>query len=270
MSKQKIKDKVVIITGASSGIGEALAWAFARRGAKLSLAARGIDALNQLAENIKAKHNVEVLTTKTDVSVESECRQLVEATTEHFKGVDILINNAGISMRALFSELDLKVLKKVMDVNFWGSVYCTKYALPSIEKSKGSIAGISSIAGYRGLPWRTGYCSSKFALQGFLESLRTECIEKEVNVLWICPGFTASAIRESALVADGSQQGESPRNEQKMMTSEEVAEHTVKAIENRKRSLVLTSQGKLTVFLNKWLPGLMDWVTLKHLRKEEV
>jgi len=269
LSRQEIKNKVVIITGASSGIGEALAWAFAKRGAKLSLAARGIDNLNILAQKIRAEHHVEVISTKTDVAIESDCRKLISETIRHFEQVHILINNAGISMRALFADLDLKVLRQVMDVNFWGTVYCTKYALPHIESAKGSIAGISSIAGYRGLPWRTGYCSSKFALQGFLESLRTECIEKDVNVLWICPGFTTSNIRQAALMADGSKQGESPRNEQKMMTSEEVAERTVKAIENRKRSLVLTSQGKLTVFLNKWIPGLMDRLTLNHLRKEE-
>lgn len=171
-------------------------------------------------------------------------------------------------MRALFSELDLDVLRKVMDINFWGAVYCTKYAFLHLLKSKGSVVGISSIAGKKGLPGRAGYSASKFALEGFLETIRTENLKKDLHVLVACPGFTASNIRQSALAKDGSQQGESPRDEKDMMSADEVASHIYTAVVKRKRDLILTGNGKLTVFLNKFFPGLMDKMVYNHMAKE--
>jgi short-subunit dehydrogenase len=171
-------------------------------------------------------------------------------------------------MRAVFNDLDLDVIRKVMDVNFWGAIYCTKYALPYLLKSKGSVVGISSIAGKKGLPGRTGYSSSKFALEGFLETLRTENLKKGLHVLVACPGFTASNIRQTALGSDGKAQGESPRDESSMMSSEEVAARIYKAVVQRKRDLVMTTNGKLTVWLNKFFPGMMDGVVFNHMSKE--
>ena len=182
--------------------------------------------------------------------------------------IDILINNAGISMRAIFNDMELDVLEKVMAINFFGAVYCTKYALPHILKNKGSVVGVSSIAGYVGLPARTGYSASKFAMQGFLEALRTENLRNNLHVMIACPGFTASNIRNTALSLDGSVQGESPRDEQKMMTSEDVAQYIVKGIEKRKRTLVLTGQGKLVVFLSKWFPSFVEKQVFNHMAKE--
>jgi short-subunit dehydrogenase len=147
-------------------------------------------------------------------------------------------------------------------------VYATKYALPYILKNQGSIVGISSIAGFRGLPGRTGYSASKFAMNGFLEALRTELLHTGVHVLTACPGFTESNIRKVALNKDGKNQGESPRNEADMMTSEEVAKHILKAVQRRKRTLVLTRQGKLVVFFNKWLPKFIDRQVYKSFAKE--
>ena len=213
--------------------------------------------------------NIDTLAIKADVSIEEDNKKLVDETLDKFGRIDVLINNAGISMRALFNDLDLKVLKQVMDINFWGTVYATKHCLPEIIKNKGSIIGMSSIAGYRGLPGRTGYSASKFALQGFMESLRTELLKTGVHVLVACPGFTASNIRNTALSADGSGQGESPRDEQEMMTAEEVANYILNATIKRKRDIVLTSQGKMTVFLNKWFPRFMDKMVYNHMAKEE-
>jgi short-subunit dehydrogenase len=156
-----------------------------------------------------------------------------------------------------------------MDINFYGTVYATKYALPHILQTKGSVLGISSIAGYRGLPGRTGYSASKFAMHGFLETLRTEVLEKGVHVMIACPGFTASNIRNAALTAQGQVQGQSPLDEGNIMSAEEVADRILKATRQRKRDLVMTAQGKLTVFLNKWLPGLTDRLVLKHFKKEK-
>ena len=262
-----MKGKVILITGASGGIGKALADKFAGEGSKVALAARSADKLDALVAEYRSA-GVEAIGIRADVSKQADCENMVSETLQAFGAIDVLINNAGISMRALFNDLEVEVLEKVMAVNFWGTVYSTKAALPHILASKGTIIGISSIAGYRGLPGRTGYSASKFAMQGFLESLRTELLNSGVNVMVACPGFTASNIRNTALVADGSQQQESPRDEQKMMTAEEVAGHIYNAVLKRKRSIVLTRQGKLTVFFNKWLPGWMDKKVFQHFAKE--
>lgn len=261
-----MKGKVVVITGASSGIGEALARKFAAEGAQVVMAARRVDRMEQLSAELG---HGKVLCVPTDVTREEDCRQLVEKTVARFGRIDVLINNAGISMRALFEEVDLEVLRRLMDVNFWGTVYCTKYALPWLLKSKGTLAGIISIAGHVGLPGRTGYAASKFAVRGFLDTLRIENLKKGLHVLVVAPGFTASEVRLSALNAAGQKQGESPRNEDKMMSAETCASHIFHAVLHRKRQLVLTfMEGKLTVFLGKWWPSLLDKLAYNHMAKE--
>lgn len=267
-SINKMKDKVVLITGGTSGIGKALAFAFGREGAKVVVSGRNQQNLDATSLELAAA-GIDNLAVKADVSVEQQCQEMVQATVQKYGKLDVLINNAGISMRALFEDLDLDVIRKLMDINFWGTVYATKYALPYILETKGSVIGISSIAGYRGLPARTGYSASKFAMHGFLETLRTELLHKGVHVMVACPGFTASNIRNTALAANGAQQGESPREEGDMMTAEEVADRILKATKKRKRDLVMTFQGKLTVFLNKWLPGLTDKLVFNHMAKEK-
>lgn len=261
-----MQNKVVVITGASSGIGRALALECASKGALLSLCARRTELLEELKSELKG---TEILITKTDVSKEEDCKQLIENTIEKFGRIDVLINNAGISMRALFEEVDLKVIKQLMDVNFYGTVYCSKYALPYLLKTKGSLVGVISIAGFVGLPGRTGYSASKFAIRGFLDTVRIENMKRGLHVLVAAPGFTASEVRKVALTGDGTQQGETPRNEEKMMSAEECAHRIVKAIEKRKRELILTFvEGKLTVFLGKFLPSLLDKLTYGHMAKE--
>ncbi|GAA0892463.1 SDR family oxidoreductase [Fulvivirga kasyanovii] len=263
-----MKNKVVVITGGSSGIGKALAEVFGKNGSKIMITGRKQQALDQAVKELQ-NQGIEVIGFQSDVSKEEDNRKMAEEAIQHYGKIDILINNAGISMRALFEDVDLNVVKQVMDINFYGVLYATKYCLPSILENKGSVVGVSSIAGYRGLPGRTGYSASKFALQGFLEVLRTEMLKKGVHVLTACPGFTASNIRKSSLTADGSQQGESPRKEEKMMTAEECAQHIYKATKKRKKHLILTAQGKITVFLNKWFPGMMDKMVYNVMAKEE-
>jgi short-subunit dehydrogenase len=262
-----MKNKVTIITGASSGIGKALAVECSWRGAKLSLGSRNTEELHKLASELTV-HGKEVMVTGTDVTKEEDCRELVEKTVAKYGRIDVLICNAGISMRALFSEVDLEVLRKVMDTNFWGTVYCSRYALPHLLGTRGSLVGISSVAGFRGLPGRTGYSASKFAIHGLLEVIRTENLKKGLHVLLACPGFTASNIRVTALSKDGSMQGESPREESSMMTPEEVAIRVCNAIEQRKRTLILTTQGRMTVLLNKFFPAVMDKMVYNHMAKE--
>ncbi|GAB3927349.1 SDR family oxidoreductase [Mucilaginibacter myungsuensis] len=265
----KLKDKVVVITGASSGIGKSLAYEFAARGANLVLGARQYVSLCQISEDIMGRFPVKAVATQCDVSVEEDCALLIKQAIITFGKIDVLINNAGISMRALFNDLDLKVIKELMDVNFWGTVYCTKYALPEILKTKGSIVGVSSIAGYKGLPGRTGYSASKFAMNGFLDSLRVENLKTGVHVMTACPGFTTSNIRNTALNKEGVSQGESSLNEQKMMTSNEVAKRIADGVENRARTLVMTGEGKLAVLMNKLLPGVLDGLVYNKFTKEK-
>ncbi len=260
--------KVVLITGGSSGIGKALALAFGADGYNVAFTGRDAGKLQEVAAELTGK-NYNTYPIAADAASEEDCKRSVAETINHFGRLDVLICNAGISMRALFADTSLDVLKKLMDINFWGTVYTTKYALPYLIQSRGSVVGISSIAGYRGLPGRTGYSASKFAMQGFLEALRTELLPQDVHVLVACPGFTASNIRNVALTADGSAQGESPRAEEKMMSAEEVATYILKAVRNRKRDLILTLQGKFTVWLNRFIPGLADKLVYNHMAKED-
>jgi short-subunit dehydrogenase len=262
------KDKVVIVTGASSGIGKALAVAFANEGSKVVLAARNVENLKSV-ESICNQKGAETLVISTDVAVESECKNLIEKTVQTFGRIDILVNNAGISMRALFNDVDLKVIKNLMDVNFYGTVYCSKYALPYLLHSSGSLAGVISIAGIRGLPARTGYSASKYAVFGFLETIRTENIKTGLHVLIVAPGWTNTNIRNTALTKDGSIQKESPRNENNMMTPETVAAKTLKAIKRRKRLLILTTLGKSIYWTRQVIPfKIADRIIFNILSKE--
>lgn len=258
------ENKIVVVTGGTDGIGKALVAEFLNRGAKVSTCARTAEKLEELKSEFFEKS---LFTMVADVSKEEDCKNFIEATIQQFKGIDILINNAGISMRGMFQETSLETLRRVMDINFWGTVYCTKFALDSILKNKGTIVGMSSVAGYRGLPGRSGYSASKFAINGWLEALRTELLETGVNVMWVCPGFTKSNIRNAALNKDAKPQGESPLKEEKLMTAEECAQHIIKAIAKRKRTLVLTFTGKETVYMNKFFPSLTDKLTRKFFFK---
>lgn len=260
--------KVVIVTGASSGIGKALVYEYYKRGYLITMAARNRESMDAIAKDIDP-NSKRLLIVKTDVTIELDCQNLIEKTLARFGRIDVLINNAGISMRALFNDLHLDVIRKVMDVNFWGTVYCTKYAMPALIESKGSLVGVISIAGYLGLPARSAYSASKYAVRGFLDTLRVENLKTGVHVLVAAPGFTASNVRFSALAADGSQQGETPRDESKMMTSEEVAYRIAKAVEKRKAELILTFvEGKLSVTLKKFFPRLIEKLTYNHMAKE--
>ncbi len=260
--------KTIVITGASSGIGEALAYHAASLKYNIVLAARSIEKLEQVKQNCSAK-NAECIAVACDVSIAQDCKNLMQQAIASFGKIDILINNAGISMRAVFNDCDLSVLEKVMAINFWGTVYCTKYALPFILENKGSIVGVSSIAGIKGLPARTGYSASKFAMHGFLESLRLENLKTGLHVLVACPGYTASNIRNTALNNSGSSQAESPYDESKLMQPETVAKEIFKAIEKRKNYIYLTFQGKVTYFLSKFFPKLLDKLVYKTVAKEK-
>ena len=265
--------KVVIVTGASSGIGLASVYRFMELGANVVLAARSIDKLEKIADDLNQKfaaHSSQPMAhcIKTDVTKEEDCKNLIEKTVDKFGKIDILVNNAGISMRAVFKDLDLKVMHSLMDTNFWGTVYCTKYALPYLLESKGTVVGVISTAGYVGLPARTAYSASKFAVRGFLETLRIEHLYDGMHVMIFAPGFTTSNIRNVALTADGSPQGETPRDENRMMSAERVARILSRGIMRRRAEMVLTPLGKATLFASRNLPRVTDKVEYRMMANE--
>jgi NADP-dependent 3-hydroxy acid dehydrogenase YdfG len=265
-SSAYFKGKVIIITGASSGIGLASARLFGSYGAKVVAAARRLELLEELGPSIAPPENL--LCVRCDVSKESDCKALIDAAIERFSRIDVLVNNAGLSMRAMLRDVDLKVLKTLMDVNFWGTVYCTKAALPHLLKSRGTVAGVISIAGLSSLPARSGYSSSKFAVRGFLDALRIEHLKDGLNVLVFAPGYTSSNVRNAALTADGSQQGTTPLNEGRLMSAEKVALKLANAIKRRRNQVILTALGKITVFLRGLCPSLLDRMTYSYIARE--
>lgn len=260
--------KVCLITGAGSGIGEALAYQASKLGYKVAIMARtsaNLEKVKLQCQNLGA----DCIGVVGDVSIEADCQRFISDSLTAYNRIDVLINNAGISMRALFKDLDLSVIKSLMDINYWGTVYCTKFAIEELLKNKGTVVGVSSIAGFKGLPGRTGYSSSKFAMQGFLESLRCENLHTGLNVLIACPGYTASNIRNTALNETGASQSETPLDESKLMQPEEVATAIFSAIDKKRLYLILTFTGKLIVWINKRFPKLADKLAYNAIKKEK-
>ena len=258
------RDKVVIVTGGTDGIGKALVDELLQSGAKVATCGRDHDKLYRL-QSLYPSSFLHIMV--ADVSSENDCRRFIETTNKVFGGIDILINNAGISMRALLKDVSSEVVRKVMDINFFGAVYFTKFALPSLIERKGTIVGISSIAGYRGLPGRSAYSASKYALRGWLEAIKTELLKDGVHVMWVSPGFTTSNIRNAALNKNAESHGDTPMDESKLMSAEDCAHRILRAVEKKRRSLVMTFQGKQTVFVNKFFPKLADKLTYKFFFK---
>ncbi len=258
--------KVVIVTGASSGIGLAAARRFGALGAKVTMAARSYGKLQELAPGVAPPERV--LCVKCDVTSEADCNALVEQTVARFGGLDILVNNAGISMRAMFRDLDLQVIHRLMDVNFWGTVNCTKAALPHLLASRGQVVGVISIAGYSALPARTGYSASKYAVRGFLDTLRIEHLKDGLGVLVFAPGYTSSNVRNAALTADGTPQGDTPLDEDKLMSAEACAEHLSRALARRRSQVTLTPLGRVTVWAHRLFPRLTDKLTYSYIARE--
>ena len=263
-----MKNPVALITGASRGIGRSIA---------LTLAAHGYDCvitcIHRQQELLAVCDEITALGVTChpfigDLGCWEECVRLFDELSVRFGRLDVLVNNAGISMRAVFKDLDLNVMRSLMDTNFWGTVYCTKYALPYLLESKGTVVGVISTAGYVGLPARTAYSASKFAVRGFLETLRIEHLYDGLNVLVFAPGFTASNIRNVALTADGSPQGETPRDEEKMMSAERVARILARGIMRKRAQMVLTPLGKATLFASRNLPRVTDRVEYRMMSNE--
>jgi short-subunit dehydrogenase len=267
MAATLLKDKAVIITGASSGIGRELARRMAVAGARLSLAARDVKRLEDVRAECQGL-GAKALAVPTDVCEPDQCAVLIRKTVEHFGGVDVLVNNAGLSMWAEFEQIeDLTIFERIMRVNYLGSVYCTHYALPHLKKSRGRIVGISSLTGKTGVPTRTGYAASKHAMAGFFDSLRIEVAPHGISVTMVYPGFVATEVRERAFGADGLPMGKSTVQEEKVMTVEKCAELILRAIEKRKRERVMTFRGRAGLWLKLIAPGLVDRIARRAIRE---
>lgn len=265
MRPDVFRDQAVIVTGASAGIGKALALQLARQGARVAIAARRAERLEQVAEECHLL-GAEVLVVPTDVSDEAQCKALVESTVAAFGRLDMLINNAGLAATALFDEFpDLNLFRHTMEVNFYGAVYCTYYALPYLKQTQGRIVAISSLGGKAAIPYNTPYCASKYGMHGFYDSLRMELYQHSVSVTVICPWWVATEFHAAQLTKDGVPRGASRGKDfytNKTMSAERCAEITLRAAYKRRRE-VLMGPGALAVWLKVLAPGFVDWLAVK-------
>ncbi len=252
--KSTTTTKNAVITGGASGIGRALAQRFAQEGYRIALLDVDDTALRHTARGLRHQYKTEVMTIPCDVREPQACHNAIQSVVETWGGVDVLLNNAGISHRSLLTETEISVLRKVMDVNFFGAVNCTQAALPSLCKRKGMIVAISSIAGFAPLVGRTGYAASKHALHGFFDSLREELSEEGVGVLIACPSFVKTSIEENALAGDGAQ-AQTVRNiVGEMASPDTIADAIFQATKQRKTLLVPSSVGKASYLLSRFFP----------------
>ena len=267
MKQSRYQDKVIIITGASSGIGRELAHQLAAQGAWLVLAARDLPRLEVVRAECEALGG-RAIVIQMDVSQQAQCAEMVRKTIEEYQRIDVLINNAGITMWGNFAELsDLDGLERIMQTNYMGSVYCTFYALPHLKQTKGQIVGVSSLTGKTGVPTRSGYAASKHAMVGFFDSLRIELAPFGVSVTMIYPGFVYSEIRQRAMGPDGKPLGQSPVREGDVMPVEECARQTIQAMTAGRRELVMTLRGKLGQWLKLIAPTLVDRIAKDAITK---
>ena len=258
MSPAIFYENVTVITGASSGIGHELAYQMAEQGAWLVLAARNEGALEETAQ-ICRQRGGRAITVPTDVTDQDQCQRLIQQAVEEYGRIDTLVNNAGITMWALFEEIhDLDLFHKIMRVNYFGTVYCTHYALPYLKETRGRIVAVASLAALNGIPTRSAYAASKHASKGFMDTLRIELAGSGISVTISYPDFVATGMRERALKADGTPLGESPLEEGKVMTTQDSVRSLLTAMEQRAREDKQTLRGKAGPWIKLIAPGLID------------
>jgi len=267
MKSAQFKEKVVVVTGAASGVGTALCRRFAENGAKIGLVDMDEGNARRLEKELAAK-GTPTCVTQCDVANENACINAMETINRCFGGVDILVNNAGITLRDTFRNTVSSAYKKVMDVNFFGSLYWTKAALESLIKRKGMVIVTSSIAGIAPLPGRTGYCASKFALHGLFETLRLEMAPYGVHVMMVCPSFVRTELQTRALGGDGRITTYSQSTMGKQQTPEALAKIICNGALKKKKCVIPTFQGRLAWFIHGLAPGIYDWIVLKQFKSE--
>jgi short-subunit dehydrogenase len=260
--------KTIVVTGASAGIGQELARQLAHLKANLALAARNEQALDATQRRCVAA-GAATIAVATDVTVRDDCRRLIERTVDRFGRIDVLVNNAGISMYAPFDQVtDLGLFERVLAVNYLGAVYCTHFALPHLKQSRGLLVAISSLQGKTGFPNSTAYAASKHAMQGFFDSLRIELVDGGVDVLVVSPGPVATQIHTHRLGHDGKLSAESrQRPNDAGMAVEECARQITRAIQKRRRELVMTASGKAGQWLKLMAPAWTDRIVARAVER---
>jgi len=262
-----MKGRRIILTGASEGIGRALALELAARGARLALAARDRDRLESLAQECRTRGG-DALAVPTDVTNAQDLEWLVAETLKAYGGIDIVIHNAGITMWSRFDALtDLSIFERVMEVNYYAPVRLTALTLPHLRQSRGLIVAIASLAGLTGVPERSAYSGSKHAMVGFFDSLRIELAGSGVDVSVIAPDFVVTEIHKRAIGPDGEPLGTSPMQQSKIMTAEECARRITRAMERRQRLLLMSTRGKLGMWVKLLAPGMIDRMAAKAIRE---
>ena len=257
--------KVVLITGGCAGIGRALAMRFAQAGARLVILDLQRDGLDSLVQHLSDHHNCEALGLVCDVADAQAVQRAVAQTLERFGGIDVLVNNAGITHRSTFAETEMAVFQRIMAVNYFGAVHCTKAALPSLIARRGQVVVLSSLSGFAPLLYRSAYNASKHALHGLFETLRAELKGSGVNVMLVCPGFTATDLRKNALVGDGSVSQQPPLAIGKVASAQDVAEAIYRGALRRRRLLVLSNVNWRARLLARFFPRLFERVLLPRL-----
>ncbi|MEK7483894.1 MAG: SDR family oxidoreductase [Planctomycetota bacterium] len=259
------RQKIIAVTGASSGIGLETALAFAREGAVLCVGARRRDLLNDVAARCRETSRDQALPFTLDVTNQQSCKDFIKEIIENYKRLDVLVINAGITMDALSYEVDPSILRELMEVNYFGAIQSVLPAIPYLIESKGTIVVISSITGKRPVPTRSGYCASKYALHGFFESMRLELKSKGVHILMVCPGFTDTEMQNNRRGKDGTPvPNKIPRKY--TMSASAVATKIVQATRRRKKEIILSAVGKTIVFLTRWCPPLADYLVCKNMK----
>ncbi len=258
---RQLKGQNVAITGGAGGIGLALAKACLGAGANVALLDIDVAALAQ-AQTTLARDN-EVLTRRCDITDPEDCVAAVEAICKRWGGLDVLVNNAGITHRSLFADTEPDVLRRVMEINLFGSVNCTRAALSQLVERRGAVVALSSVAGFAPLLGRSGYCASKHAMHGFFDTLRVELAPAGVDVLVVCPSFTDTSIDRAALTGTGDQVGKARKAVGKQLTPGEVAEAIVDGLRRRRRSLVLSPVGKASLWLSRLIPRAYEHLMVR-------
>ena len=262
-----MENKVVVITGGSSGAGEALAYRFSSEGFNVVIGGTNLERLKKVQSNIQSSGS-KCEYVVHDVSLEREVKKMIDHTIKSYGRLDVLICNAGISYRSVFENANLDVFEKLFRINFFGSIYSVKYSIPHLTKTNGSIIAMSSLNGFIATPTRSAYVSSKHAMQGFFDSIRLELMKKNIHVMVASPGYFESNFRKNTLKSDGNKEGNTSRDEKAMMSTEVLADKIFHGYKNKKRDLIFTFRGKLAHLIKNWFPKLSDKLAYKEILNE--